>query len=158
MKKINGHYPQCKNYHGKHMLSIIHISIHRQGTLLGQDLRQQKNQPLLIQCSRPSRDSQEPKPTKKIQFLQWLFQKIPFLYFFLHKSWIWRTLGHVMNIFSYWHFHNASKEYFWSKKFQISCTGSKVPFWQFFIFSKMALLNQCMKFEFFFDQKYSSEA
>ena len=31
--------------------------------------------------------------------------------------------------------------------FQISCTGSKVPFWQFFNFSKMALLNQCMQFE-----------
>ena len=56
-----------------------------------------------------------------------------FLYFFLHKSWIWRTLGHVMNIFSYWHFHNASKEYFWSK-------------------------NRCMKFEFFFGQKHSFEA
>jgi hypothetical protein len=63
-----------------------------------------------------------------------------------------------MNIFSYWHFHNASKEYFWSKKIQISCTGSKVPFWQFFNFSKMALLNRCMKFEIFFDQKYSFEA
>jgi hypothetical protein len=35
------------------------------------------------------------------------------------------------------------------KKIQISCTGSKVPFWQFFNFSKIALLNPCMKFEFF---------
>ena len=34
-------------------------------TLLVQDFRQQKNYPLLIQCSRPSRDSQEPKTTKK---------------------------------------------------------------------------------------------
>ena len=55
-------------------------------TLLVQDFRQQKNQPLPIQRSRPSRDSQEPKTTKKIQFSRWLFQKIPFLYFFLHKS------------------------------------------------------------------------
>ena len=39
-------------------------------------------------------------------------------------------------IFSYCDFHNASKEYFWSKKIQISCTGSKVPFWQFGNFSK----------------------
>ena len=85
-------------------------------TLLGQDFRQQKNQPLLIQCSRPSRDSQEPKPTKKFQFSRWLFQKIPFLYFFLHKSWIWQTLGHVTKKFSYCHFHNASKECFWPKK------------------------------------------
>ena len=47
---------------------------------------------------------------------------------------------------------------FGQKKFQISCTGSKVPFWQFFNFSKMALFNRCMKFENFFDQKYSFEA
>ena len=34
---------------------------------------------------------------------------------------------------------------------------SKVPFWQFFNFSKMALLNQCIKFENCFGQKHSSE-
>ena len=79
-------------------------------------LDSKKNQPLLIYCSRPSRDSQEPKTTKKFQFSRWLFQKITFLYFFLHKSWIWRTLRHDMNIFSKWHFLNAPKEYFWSKK------------------------------------------
>ena len=33
-----------------------------------------------------------------------------------------------------------------TKKNQISCTGSKVPFWQFFNFAKMELLNTCMKF------------
>ena len=69
------------------------------GTLHVQDFRQQKNSPLPIQCFRPSVYSQEPKTTKKFQFSRWLFQKIPFLYFFQHKSWIWRTLGHVMNIF-----------------------------------------------------------
>ena len=35
---------------------------------------------------------------------------------FVLKSWIWRTLGQVMNIFSYCHFHNASKECFQPKK------------------------------------------
>jgi hypothetical protein len=30
--------------------------------------------------------------------------------------------------------------------------------WQFFNFAKMALLNLCMKFEIFFDQKHSFEA
>ena len=44
------------------------------------------------------------------------FLENPLFVLFLHKSWIWWTLGHVMNIFSYWHFHNDSKEYFWSKK------------------------------------------
>ena len=38
------------------------------------------------------------------------------MYFLLHKSWIWWTLGHVMSIFSYCHFHNASNECFWPKK------------------------------------------
>jgi hypothetical protein len=51
----------------------------------------------------------------------------------------------------------ASKEYFWPKEIQISCTSSKVPFWQFFNFSKIALLNPCMKFE-MFSQKQSFEA
>ena len=41
--------------------------------------------------------------------------KPPFLYFLLHKSYIWRPLGHVMDIFSYCHFHNASKECFRAK-------------------------------------------
>ena len=50
------------------------------------------------------------------------------------------------------------KNAFGRKIFWISCTGSKVPFWQFFIFAKMALLNPCMKFKFFFAQKASFEA
>jgi hypothetical protein len=41
------------------------------------------------------------------------------------------------------------KKAFGQKKIQISCTGSKVPFWQFLDFSKMALLDPCMKFEIF---------
>ena len=69
-----------------------------------------KNQPLLIYSSRCLRDSQKPKTKTIFQFLQWIFQKIPFLYFFLHKSLIWRTLGQVMDIFSYCHLHKASKE------------------------------------------------
>ena len=37
-----------------------------------------------------------------------------------------------------------------AKKFWISCTGSKVPFWQNWKIAKMALLNLCMKFKIFF--------
>ena len=91
------------------MLSVHTLSVNR--------FIWQKNQPLLIYHSNCSRDSQEPKTKTIFQFSRWLFQKIPFLYFFLRKSWIWRTLGHVMEIFSYCHFHNASKECFWPKKF-----------------------------------------
>ena len=71
-----------------------------------------KKCPLLIQHSRSLRDSQEPKTKRNFQFSRGLFQKIPFLYFFLHKSWIWRTMGHVIDIFSYCHFQTASKECF----------------------------------------------
>ena len=52
----------------------------------------------------------------EICFHHWTSEKIPFLYFFLHKSWIWQTLGHVTKKFSYCHFHNAPKECFWQKK------------------------------------------
>ena len=46
-----------------------------------------------------------------------LFEKSLSLYFDWTKSWIWRTLEKVMNIFCKWHFHNASKGVFWPKKF-----------------------------------------
>ena len=36
--------------------------------------------------------------------------KILSLYFDWPKSRIWQTLGHVMDVFWIWHFHNASKE------------------------------------------------
>ena len=52
----------------------------------------------------------------------------------------------------------SQKKSFCQKKFWISCTGSKVPFWQNGKIAKMALLNLCMKFEIFFGQKYSFEA
>ena len=47
----------------------------------------------------------------KIKKTHRLYQVTP------HKSWIWRTLGHVTKKNSYCHFHNASKKYFWPKKF-----------------------------------------
>ena len=50
------------------------------------------------------------------------------------------------------------KKSFGQKKFWISCTGSKVPFWQNEKIAKMALLNLCMKFKNFFGQKTSFEA
>ena len=44
-----------------------------------------------------------------------------------------------MNIFCKWHFHNASKEVFWSKIFFNFMHGFKVPFWQNGKIAKMAL-------------------
>ena len=49
------------------------------------------------------------------------------------------------------------KKSFGQKNFWISCTGSKVPFWQFLHSAKMALLNPCMKFKKIFGQKHSFE-
>ena len=99
-----------------------------QDTLLVQIFRWQKNQPLLIQRSRPSRDSYEPKTTKNFQFSLWLFQKIPFLYFFLHKSWIWRTLGYVMNIFFIGIFIMLQKNTFGQKNFKFHAPVQKRHF------------------------------
>ena len=99
------------------------------------------------------------KQQQKSIFARAFFQKIPFLSFFLYRFWVWQTLGHIMNIFSNCHIHNASKERFRPNVFfQISCMGSKVPFWQFFNFPKMALLNPCMKFEKISGLKHSFEA
>ena len=87
------------------------------------------------------------------------FWKISVFYFDLPKSWIWQTLGHFRNIFCKCHLHDASKKKsFGQKCFWIPCTGSKVPFWQFFNSGKMALLNLCMKFKNSFGQKTSFEA
>ena len=47
------------------------------------------------------------------------------MYFFLHKSWIWRTLGHNTKKISYCHFHNTSNEYFWPKNFLNFMQGFK---------------------------------
>ena len=58
------------------------------------------------------------------------------MYLFLHKSWIWRTLGHVMENFSCWHFHNGSKEYFWPKKFLNFMHGFKSAILAIFRFCK----------------------
>ena len=47
--------------------------------------------------------------------------------------------------FGYGTFIMLQKKSFGQRNFLISCTGSKVPFCQFFNFAKMALLNPCMK-------------
>ena len=56
------------------------------------------------------------------------------LYFLLHKSWIWWTLvqgqGMLWIFFLITIFIMLQKNAFGQRKFQISCTGSKVPFWQ----------------------------
>ena len=89
-----------------------------------------KNKHFLILLSSLASNSQEPKLKRIFEILWVLSEKSLSLYFDWPKSWIWRTLEKVMNIFSKWHFHNASKEVFWAKK--NSSMASKVPFWQFF--------------------------
>ena len=100
------------------------LYIFRHFTLLVQDFRQQKNQPIPIQHSRPSRDSQKPKTTKKFQISRVLFQKIPLLYFFLHKSWIWQTLEHNTKKFLIAIFIMLQKNAFGQKNFKFHAPGS----------------------------------
>ena len=61
----------------------------------------------------------------EICFHRWTSEKIPFLYFFLHKSWISQTLGHVLAFFLFVIFIMLQKIACGQKKIQISCMGSK---------------------------------
>ena len=81
-----------------------------------QVFRQQKTQPLLIQHSRPLRNSQEPKITKKKSILMMAFLENPLFVLFPAQILDLADPGACYEYFFYWHFHNASKEYFWSKK------------------------------------------
>ena len=76
---------------------------------------------------------------------------MPFLYFLCINpgfggAWDMLCMIFLIAIFN---FYNTPKEYFWSKKFIISCTRLKVSFWPFFNFPKLALFNLSMKFDFF---------
>ena len=86
------------------------------------------------------------------------FRKSPFCTFSCINPGFGGPWGKLWIFFPNGIFIMLQKNTFGQKIFQISCTGSKVPFWQFFNFSKMALLNRCMKLEIFFDHKYSFEA
>ena len=47
------------------------------------------------------------------------------IFYYIGKSCNWRTLGHIMDIFSSCHFHNASKKCFWPKKISNFMHGFK---------------------------------
>ena len=64
-----------------------------------------------------ARYSQEPKLKKTFEILQFFFEKISVFYSDWPKSWIWRTLGHVRDIFCKYHLHNTSKGVFQTKLF-----------------------------------------
>ena len=67
-----------------------------------------------------------------------LLEKILSLYFNRPKTWIWRSLGGVMNVLRIWHFHNNSKEVFWPKIFLNFMHGFKNA-----IFAKFSFYNFC---------------
>ena len=62
-----------------------------------------------------------------------------------------------MNIFYNGLFFTTSNRSFAPKKFNFSCMGKKVPFWQFFRQADMALFNLCMKIKIFMGQMTSPE-
>ena len=86
-----------------------------------------------------TRNSQEPKLKRSFGIRWVLFEKSLSLYFDWHKSWIWRTLEKVMNIFCKWHFHNASKEVFWQKFFLNFMHGFKSAILAIFSFARVKI-------------------
>ena len=57
------------------------------------------------------------KQQKKFNYHDGFFRKSPFCTFScINPGFGGPWVGHVMNIFSKWHFHYASKEYFWPKQ------------------------------------------
>ena len=80
------------------------------------------------------------------------FRKSPFCTFSCINPGFGGPWDMLWKIFLIAIFIMLQKNTFGQKNFWISCTGSKVPFWQFFNFAKMALLNLCMKFKKFFGQ------
>ena len=98
------------------------------------------------------------KQNKKFNSREGFFRKSPFCTLFCINPGFGRALGMLRKKNLTAIFIMLQKNAFGQKIFWISCPGSKVPFWQFFNFAKMALLNPCMIFEIFFCQKHSFEA
>ena len=80
------------------------------------------------------------------------FRKSPFCPFSCINPGFCGPLGMLWIFFLIAIFIMLQKNAFGQKN-QISCTGSKVPFWQFFNSGKMALLNPCMEYKKFFGRK-----
>ena len=98
------------------------------------------------------------KQQKKFNSHDGFFRKSPFCTFSSINPGFGGPWGMLWIYLLFDIFIMLQKNTFGQKKFQISYTGSKVPFWKNWKIAKMALLNRCMKFKFFFDQKYSFEA
>ena len=98
------------------------------------------------------------KQEKKFDSRESFFRKSPFCTFSCINPGFGRPWDMLRKIFLIPIFIMLQKNAFGQKKFWISCTGSKVPFWQKWKIAKMALLNPCMKFKNFFGQKHSFEA
>ena len=133
-------WPCCSNegfkkYHEDRQ-STFCLQINPNGpTLPVQVFRWPKKYLLLIKHSRPSRDSQEPKTKQKIQFSKALFQKISFCIFFCinpgfggpwDKLWIFFLIAIFILL-------------------QKNAFGQK---------NQMALLNLCMKSDFFWPKAF----
>ena len=90
------------------------------------------------------------KQQKNFKSRKSFFRKSPFCSF----SWINPGFGRPWDklwiFFLIPIFKMLQKNDFGQKFFWISCTGSKVPFWQKWKIGKMALLNPCMKFKKYF--------
>ena len=80
------------------------------------------------------------------------------VYFYWPKSWIWQTLGHVMDIFWKWHFYNASKEVFWPENILNFMHGFKSAILSIFRFCQNGTFEPMHEIQDFFGQKTPFEA
>ena len=88
---------------------------------------------------------------KRIFEIPWvLFEKSANLYFDWPKYWIWWILEQVENNFSKWHFHNASKEVFWPKKYLNIMHGFKSAILAIFTFCQNGTFEPVHKIQDFF--------
>ena len=90
------------------------------------------------------------KQQKNLNSHDGFFRKSPFCTFYCINPGFDGPWGLLWIFFVNGTFIMLQKKSFDQKIFWISCTNSKVPFWQNWKIAKMALLNPCMKFKKFF--------
>ena len=125
--------PRCHQTISVHLDQILgdninFLSIQTNGITtiitIGENLKSQLKYIPDIYNSTRDRNKQVPRLKIFFEILWVLFLEISVFYSDWSKSWIWRTLGHIRDIFCKCYLHNASKQVFCPNFFKISCTSS----------------------------------
>ena len=107
--------------------------------------------------SRYARNLYDPKIKRIFEIARAHFEKILFIHFYPLKKALGRSQRHFLKKIMMDYCLPLQMNTFGPKKFWFSCTGKKVPFWQFFIQAGMALFDLCMQIKNFLVQMYSFE-